>query len=63
MKLRNAIQQCIRLGTTLLCFNFIYMHIYLPAALCPEVYSAPNINKYQKHKNNNVSGGWSAAGS
>jgi hypothetical protein len=32
------------------------IYIILPAALGPEVYSATNINEYQKRKNNNVSG-------
>jgi hypothetical protein len=41
--------------------NF-YIHLILPAALGPGVYSASNRNEYQKHKNNNVSGEKSAAG-
>jgi hypothetical protein len=32
------------------------IYLILPAALGPEVYSAFNRYKYQKHKNNNVSG-------
>jgi hypothetical protein len=32
------------------------IYLILPAALCPGDYSASNINEYQKHKNNNVSG-------
>jgi hypothetical protein len=31
-------------------------YLILPAAICPEVYSASNKNEYQKLKNNNVSG-------
>jgi hypothetical protein len=34
----------------------ISIYLILPAALGPGVYSACNINEYQKHKNNNVSG-------
>jgi hypothetical protein len=33
-----------------------FVHIILPAALGPGVYSASNRNEYQKHQNNNVSG-------
>jgi hypothetical protein len=33
------------------------VYLILPAALGPGVYSASNINEYQKRKNNNVSGG------
>jgi hypothetical protein len=35
---------------------FFCIYLILPAALGPGVYSASNRNKYQKHKNNNVSG-------
>jgi hypothetical protein len=38
------------------------MYLIVPAALGPEVYSASNRNEYQKHKNNNDSGEYSAAG-
>jgi hypothetical protein len=31
-------------------------YLILPDALGPGVYSTPNRNEYQKHKNNNVSG-------
>jgi hypothetical protein len=34
---------------------FLSIYLILPAALGPGVYSASNINEYQKHKNN-VSG-------
>jgi hypothetical protein len=34
---------------------FLSIYLILPAALVPGVYSASNINEYQKHKNN-VSG-------
>jgi hypothetical protein len=36
-------------------FTQTKMHLILPAALGPGVYSASNRNEYQKHKNN-VSG-------
>jgi hypothetical protein len=32
------------------------IYVIFPAAIGPGVYSASNRNKYQKHKNNNVSG-------
>jgi hypothetical protein len=32
------------------------IYLILPAALVPEVHSAPNKNEYQKQKNSNVSG-------
>jgi hypothetical protein len=32
------------------------VYLIFPAAPGPGVYSASNINEYQKHKNNNVSG-------
>jgi hypothetical protein len=35
--------------------EFLSIYLNLPAALGPEVYSAPNRNEYQKQKNN-VSG-------
>jgi hypothetical protein len=35
---------------------FFLIYLILPAALGLEVYSTSNINEYQKHKNNNVSG-------
>jgi hypothetical protein len=35
----------------------VYIYLILPAALGTGVYSASNRNKYQKHKNINVSGG------
>jgi hypothetical protein len=38
------------------------MYLILPAALGPGVYLASNRNQCQKHKNNNVSGEYSAAG-
>jgi hypothetical protein len=50
------------------CFSFLFfpppLSIYpiLPAALGPGVFSASNRNEYQKHKNNIVSGEWSAVG-
>jgi hypothetical protein len=37
------------------------IHLILPAALDPGVYSASNRNEYQKQKNNNVSGELSEA--
>jgi hypothetical protein len=36
--------------------NFFSIYLNLPAALGPDVHSASNINEYQKHKNDNVSG-------
>jgi hypothetical protein len=41
--------------------EFFSTYLSLSAALSPGVYSASNINEYQKQKNN-VSGEWSAAG-
>jgi hypothetical protein len=40
--------------------GFFSIFLILPAALGPRVYSDPNINEYQKQKNN-VSGEQSAA--
>jgi hypothetical protein len=37
-------------------------YLILPVALGPVVYPGSNRNEYQKHRNNNVSGEWSAAG-
>jgi hypothetical protein len=37
------------------------IYLFLPAALGPGVHSASNRNEYQKHKNYNVSGEYSAA--
>jgi hypothetical protein len=34
----------------------LLIYLIIPAAVGPRVYSASNINEYQKHKNNNVSG-------
>jgi hypothetical protein len=33
-------------------FYFFFIYLILPAALDPGVYSASNINEYQKQKNN-----------
>jgi hypothetical protein len=41
--------------------NIFLIHLILPAALDPVVYSASNKNEYQK-QDNNISGEQSAAG-
>jgi hypothetical protein len=38
------------------------IYLIIPASLGPGVYSASNRNEYQKHKNNNVYGKYSAVG-